>query len=470
MPRASPDRVGDAAAVRELQRRRLPVIIALTVLILLLHLMQWGMEQSAQSGVERVRAEGSALRREADELAARLAAAPKEHPRRYLAGLSLEDVPRQLGRAEAALNRATRARHPAEKARLAAEAEAALRRARAVTAEVRQRLDRLDTARSGYAEAARRLETALQVARQTVRDLESARYRPDHFATARALIAEAEQRSEEVRSLLTRARSNDVPYLEIYEKSAAGQARAEEAQRLARAVEELRRNNEARARELLDRVVTVRSQYDAARYAAARLAMYPAYASILGEVQRGRAALNGAAAAAREASQANDMDRQAFRQAAELLTEGERQAGAAAHAFARAVETERLLTTALAVLLTVQTAAEDELEDARRRIDRYDHLDQDRALRLYAAAADRFRQAETRRHFDPIGAVELYREARSLSAQAYRSVRTSEPSSGGGSGGWSGGGSTGPSGGSYGGPSGGSYGGPSGGSYGGGGF
>jgi hypothetical protein len=263
-----------------------------------------------------------------------------------------------------------------------------------------------------------------------------------------------------------------VPYLEIYDASREGEARAEEAIRLAQGVAELRRANEARARALLDRVATLRGQYTAARYAAARLAPYLAYAPVVAGVQRGSRELDAAAEAARAAMRANTMDRQEFREAADLLAEGERRAGAAADAFARAVETERLLTVALAALAGLRSAALDEIDDARRAIDRYDDLDQDSARRLLSQATSEFRRAETLRYADPVAAAELYRRARSLALEARRSVRTSRPSSGGGGGGgWSGGGSSGgPSGGSHGGPSGGSYGGPSGGSHGGGGF
>lgn len=430
------------------------------------------MERAAQGGVERVRAEWSAVRLECDRVAARLAKAPRRHPARYLAGQSLAGVPEELRRAGEALDRATRARHPGEKARWSAEAEAALNRARAKIEGVRSTLDRLDAAASGHAVAARRLSTAIEEARRTVATLEAEGYRPEHFTAARERLVQAERRAEEVRRLQERAGGAGVPYLEIYDASREGQARAEEAARLARGVAELRQANEARARALLDRIAAIRGQESSARFAAARLASYGAYAPAVANVQRGSRELDAAAEAARAALRANGMDRQAFREAAELLAEGERRAGTAADAFARAVETERLLTVALAAMAGLREAAADDIEDARREIDRYDHLDQESALRLLNQATGEFRRAETLRYADPIAATALYRQARSLAIDARSSVRTSSPSSGGGEGGgWGGGGSSGgPSGGSYGGPSGGSYGGPSGGSHGSGGF
>jgi hypothetical protein len=431
------------------------------------------MERAAQGGVERVRAEWIAVRLEYDRVAARLADAPRRHPARYLAGQSLAGVPEELQRAGEALDRATRVRHPDEKARWAAEAEAALNRARAQIEGVRSTLDRLDTAKTGYADAARGLVTAIDEARRTVATLEAEGYRPEYFAVARERLAQAERRAEEVRRLQERPGVTGVPYLEIYDASRDGQMRAEEATRLARGVAELRQSNEARARALLDRIATVRGQDAAARFAAARLAPYGAYAPAVANVQRGSRELDTAAQAARAALRANTMDRQAFREAAELLAEGERRAGTAADAFARAVETERLLTVALAAMAGLREAAADDIEDARRAIDRYDYLDQEQALRLLNQATAEFRRAETLRYADPIAATALYRQARSFAIEARSSVRTSAPSSGGGGGGggWGGGGSSGgPSGGSSGGPSGGSYGGPSGGSHGRGGF
>jgi hypothetical protein len=72
-------------------------------------------------------------------------------------------------------------------------------------------------------------------------------------------------------------------------------------------------------------------------------------------------------------------------------------------------------------------------EAARRAIDRYNYLDQERALHLLNRAASGFRRAETLRYADPIAATEQYRRARRLALEARRSVRTSEPSD---SGGW----------------------------------
>lgn len=468
--RATPDRVGDAAAVRALQRRRLPLIVALTAAILLLHLLQWGLERAAQGAVEQTRAQLQTLRQETEQTRTRLAAAPQRHPARYLTGVSLGQAPDRLAEAGRALDRASRARHPGEKARGRSAAEAALSAARAAVQAVAGRLDRLEAARTGHAEAAHRLAAAAQDARQTVASLETAGYQSRHFTTPRALIAQAELRSTEVRALQARPAGGDVPYLEIYEKSREGEARAEEARRLARGVEELRRANETRTRDLLDRIASVRPQYDAARVAAARLVLYSAYASVLTDVQRGRAELDAARDAARAAAQRNAMEQQEFREAAGLLSDGERRAGRAADAFAHTLDMERSLIAALAAVALLQDGAGDRLEEARRRIDRYDHIDQDRAERLLRDAATRYRRAQTLRHADPVLATELYRQARSLADQAYSSVRTSEPSSSSGGGGWSGGGSSGPSGGSSGGPSGGSFGGPSGGSVGSGGF
>jgi hypothetical protein len=432
------------------------------------------MERAAQGGVERVRAEWSAVRQEHDRVAARLAEAPRQHPARYLAGQSLAGVPEELQRAGEALDRATQTRPPDEKARWAAEAEAALNRARAKVERVRSTLDRLDAAKSGYAEAAHGLAAAIEEARRTVAALEAEGYRPEHFTAAQDRLLQAERRTEEVRGLQERPGATGVPYLEIYDASREGQAQAKEATRLARGVAELRQANEARARALFDRIRTVRAQDTAARFAAARLAAYGAYAPAVANVQRGSRELDAAVEAARAAIRANGMDRQAFREAAELLAEGERRAGTAADGFARAVETERLLTAALAAMAGLREAAQDDIEDARRAIDRYDHLDQESALRLLNQATGEFRRAETVRYADPIAAAAQYRLALSLAIEARSSVRTSAPSSGGGGGGWGGGGgggsSGGPSGGSSGGPSGGSYGGPSGGSHGRGGF
>src|SRR5262249_48833811 len=156
---------------------------------------------------------------------------------------------------------------------------------------------------------------------------------------------------------------------------------------------------------------------------------------VVASVQHGSRELDAAAQAARAATAANGMDRQAFREASELLAEGERRTGTAADAFARAVETERLLTVALAAMVGLRNAAADEIEAARSAIDRYDHLDQDQALRLLNQATSEYRRAETLRYADPIAATAEYRQARSLAIDARSSVRTSSPSSGGGGGG-----------------------------------
>jgi hypothetical protein len=462
--------VGEAQSLQGLRRRRLPVIVGLTLLLLLLHLAQWGMERSAQGQIESIRTRWAALDEEQDQAAARLAAAHRVHPSRYLTGATLAGVDEQLAAARLALDRGTRARHPGEKSERAAVATAALNQARERIESVSRRLDRLDAARAGYAEAARRLEAETAAARQVIVALQSGGYRSDHFAPARALVEEAEAASASVQRLRQQAAGGQAPYLEIYEQSEAGRSRAAEATRLARGVEELRLRNEARVRDLLARIETARSQQNAARLAAARLALYTAYSPVVGEVRQANGQLDAALRAAQAAARANGMERQEFQEAADLLADGERQAGAAASSFARAIETERLLVAAVAAVVALRAAADHDLDDARRRINRYDHIDQERALRLYNSAAERYRRGETLRHLDPIAAAESYRQARSLAIQAERSVRTSEPSSGGGGGWGGGGGSGGPSGGSSGGPSGGSYGGPSGGSYGGGGF
>jgi hypothetical protein len=460
--------VGEAETLRELRRRRLPLIIKLTLLLLFLHLLQWGMERSAQNRVDQVRTEWTAREADARRAEERLAAARRTHRPRYLTGVTLNGVDEQLAASRTALDRGTRTRHPAEKAQRTAEATAALSQAGSRIERVEQALQRLDRARSDHAIAARRLQEEVDAAGQVIASLQAGGYRPSHFASARALIEDAVAAQARVQTLQQRGAAQ-LPYLEIYEQSEAGRARAAEAVRLARGVEELRRRSETRVRDLLARIDAVRSQQNAARLAGARLAYYAAYSPIVGELRQGAGHLDAAFQAVQSAVRANRMDRQEFQQAASLLAEGEQRAGAAASAFARAIETERLLVAALAALVALRASADHEVDAARRTIDRYDHIDQDEALRLWRAAADRYRRAETLRHIDPIAAAAWYREARSLAQQAYRSVRTSEPSSDGG-GGWSGGGGGGWGGGSSGGPSGGSYGGPSGGSYGGGGF
>lgn len=479
-------------------RKALPAFIVCFCFGLTMQAVGWIMAQNAQANV--LKAESSILEnsKQIDELEVRFGEASKLHRAEYLKSFEVVSLKKILVLAQDKLENAKSVRDPSKKTQLALEALATILQ---VPSEIKARseyLELLNRARRGFLNRVIDLDVAVSLHKKLVDSLVFQGFFERHFQPSVRLRNEAELLLQRAMAmlpggLLPEEQPNEqwvsgVDYLGIWNLLQDGIGTVIEAESLAKRVPALLKENQDRIQNLKQDLNRTAGIYHRAFAAAQYLERYAPYKCLV-NVNRANNLLVGLGLRIEEATHRNDMARQDFRVAADILGAVGSQIAETDHVFVSAIDRWRDIQDAIFSLDSNLKSAESAIDRAARQIEDYDYNNQSDAENLLRDARIDFRDGSNLRGSDPLRSRASYLSAKSKADSAYDRVDTSSRrssndsigigfggSSGGSGGGFfgsggsdSGGGGFG-SGGDFGGPSGGDFGGPSGGNFGSGGF
>lgn len=487
--------------IREIVKERRKILTALVVCFCFGLTMQgiaWVMEQNAEANVARAESSIQEIFQQIKKLEVISEEAHRVHRPEYFKNFEVVSLGQALVFAREKLENAKSTNNPSEKSRLASEVLLAISQIPAGINVRVEYLKLLDTARKGFVGRVSNLGEAVIAYDTLVIGLVSQGYFEKHFQPSGRL-------REEAGSLLRQAKGmfpggvlpegqpseewiSSTDYLGIWNLLQNGLGTVAEADRLAKRVPALLKENQNRIQNLKQDLNRTAGIYNRAFAAAQHLERYAPY-RCLANVNHANNLLAGLGLRIEEATSRNDMVRQDFQGASDILNAVGSQVAETDRVFVSAVDRWRDVQDAIASLENHRNIANKAISGAAGRIEEYDYNSQSEAESLLRDARVDFREGGNLRQGDPIRSRDSYVSAKSKADSAYNRVDTSSRrssddsigigfggSSSGSDGGFfgsggsdSGGGGFG-GGGDFGGPSGGDFGGPSGGDFGSGGF
>lgn len=478
--------------VREIvkqRRKALTILIACFCFGLAMQGIGWILVKNAQANVLRVELSVSENLKQLEELDGRFRVAKKIHRAEYLKSFETASLKKALNSAQEKLESAKFVHNPDKKTRLAS---AALELVSRIPVEVKERseyLELLDSSRKGFVNRVVDLQTAITAHKKLVEDLVSQGFFQKHFQPSELLSGEAESLFQSAEKMLPdvvlmlqpeEQWISGVDYLGIWNMAQNGLGVVAEADRLTKRVPAFLKENQERTNILTRDLKRTKELYHRAFAAAQYLERYVPY-RCLANVNRSNNLLAGLELRIEEAVHRNDMTRQDFQGAADILSAVGSQIAETDRVFVSAIDRWRDVQDAIATLDSHRKAADNAIDKAAEEIEDYDYNNQSEAENLLRDARVDFREGGNLRGNDPLRSRASYVSAKSKADLAYNNVDTSSRHStdisnsdsngvgdsgffGSGGSGSSGGG--GPAGGGFGGPSGGDFGGPSGGNFG----
>lgn len=478
---------------KEVQRR--PGVLTALILCFSIGLTMRGigcaMVRSAEASVEEAQTSVLSVANDLEALETRFKAASTIHRTEYLKLFEVASLAQTLASAKEKLAAAKDEGNPSNKKQIAQEAVLLVSQ---VTPKIQERveyLDLLDRSRQEFLTRLVDLRGAITGNQTKIEGIIAQGYFPKHFSPSGRLRGEAELLLKRAEKMLP----GEVPqsgqpdeqwiskadYLIIWKIAQEGLGTAVEADRLAERVPALAQENKRQIQTLANNLSQTRELYRRAFAAAQHLEKYPLY-KCLTDVNHANGSLGDLKAYLVDAEYRNDMLRQDFEGAANILSTVGSRIAYADRVFVSAVDRWRDVQDAVASLGKDRDAANSAIDRAADRIRAYDHNSQSESENLLRDARAAYRDGDNLRSSDPLQSHTQYLSAKSKADSAYNEVDTSSRSSSssfdsfggssdsGGGGFFGGSGSGGGFGGDFGGPSGGDFGGPSGGDFGSGSF
>lgn len=479
--------------------RQRPGVLAGLILCFILGITMRGvgcaMVRSAEASVQETQTSVLTVADSLEALETRFKAASTVHRAEYLKSFEVSSLSKTLASAKDKLAAAKAEGNPSNKKRIAQETVTLVSQ---ITLKIQERigyLDLLDRSRREFLTRLADLGGAIADNQKKVESIVAQGYFPKHFGPSGRLRSEAELLLKRAEAMLPDAQIHEgnqpneqwiskADYLSIWRIAQEGVGTAKEADRLADRVPALAQENKRQTQSLASNLTRTRELYPRAFAAAQHLEKYPLY-KCLTNVNRANNLLGDLKAYLVDAEYRNDMLRQDFEGASNILSTVSSRIADTDRVFVFAIDRWRDVQEAVASLAKDRSAADSAIDRAADRIEDYNHNSQSRSENLLRDARAAYRDGDNLRSNDPLESRARYLSAKSKADSAYNEVdtssRVSDTSSGSGFGGFGGSGSGGGDffggsgggggfGGDFGGPSGGDFGGPSGGGFGGGGF
>src|SRR3989338_2731494 len=473
----------------EIQRR--PGIVAALIICFVvgfsMHGVGYVMVRNAEASIEATQVLVANTVNTLEVLETRLKIARTVHRAEYLKSFEVASLTQTVGSAKEKLTTAKAVSNPDSKKRISKEVAGLISQ---LTPKFRERieyLDLLDRSRKEFLVRFIGLNTAIKDNQKKIEGIIVQGYFPKHFNPPIHLRGEAEILLKRAEALFPAAglqlpnqilpdRQSDeqwisrADYLAIWRISQEGLGTVTEANRLADRVPALVQENKNLIKSLATNLNQTRELYRRAFVAAQYLDKYPVYKCLI-EVNRANNALGNLNGFLGDAEYKNDMLRQDFEGAANVLNMVSSRIADTDRTFVSAIDRWHDVQDAIASLDRDRSSADSAINRAASHIRSYDYNSQGTAESFLRDARAVFRNGGNLRSNDPLQSRQEYISARSRADSAYNAVDTSSRHVDSGGNGFDFGGSSGSGGGGFGSGSGGGggfggdFGGPSGGDF-----
>lgn len=413
--------------MEEQRNRFLKAGIVLLALSFLLQSYRMVVANNANNHLASVKTRVAIYQAKIESTESRLDAARKKHLKIYLASYSLDEPKKKLSAANEQLKQTDKTSHPLKRIALA---DKAMQSVQGLSlANINQELDFLDKALKNWKTEPSVLQGKLSESTAFIGSLEKQGYFPTHFLDSRKLIAAGKGRYIlAIKLSKLKFEGNSPDYRRIYANCITGERYCSDAYQLAKAIPDTRGKNDARIREMPDKIADTRSLFESAWYAARRLQPYPNY-QCRTEVRSAFDNLVQAEVLLSQAKKANSFEEQDFVVAAKKLSSGEEIVDTSKQQLQSAIDTWNNLQSAIGAIPAARTAASQRINEAQDHINSYSRNSQTDAEEYLTEARSYNSRGSGLENSDPIQSLTAFQNAKSKADAAYDAVDTADHSS-----------------------------------------